>query len=519
MRRLLAVLLPAMAMGLQAPTPNVSDILYYGEAVGYTNAVDGKPLKHRGEYFEVVAPALTLKYGQVNYHPLEAKFPDEIIQHFDGKPIAITGFETQVTRMDEDTGKEVAVPCSDLYNHHWNLFLASSKRGYSVEEYAHLSSEGGCAPSPYGAPTAPAGPPSPGAIPVRQVLSEANGNEHRGTFHGTPKGYAQLLDSPATLALLHMSINTRNPNGHGLDPRGAPQPKNSVSLLQGADDGFSGILECPCTTRRNISLEDGTIDGKKWSNLCIPGGPLNVSNNTICRFEEYVKRGGLQCCQDMTVLLDADQPDYPESTYFHKLRIYYEEYDPTEISNAFRLHYVIEWGPNEYNIERCPTGTPPEHCINELSTDLVAADLFGGLSWPNDPSRLNCTYYEDVWCGQIADVEEAGGFFELLNMAFHQHSPALIDGELINVETNKTICKGVPTKGTKVGEPLNELGYGVGIPPCVWGSVEEGLPAAPVLHVSTPLRIVGRYNNTVPHYGVMSQWQGRGGLIKKSSKA
>jgi len=48
MRRLLAVLLPAMAMGLQAPTPNVSDILYYGEAVGYTNAVDGKPLNTGG---------------------------------------------------------------------------------------------------------------------------------------------------------------------------------------------------------------------------------------------------------------------------------------------------------------------------------------------------------------------------------------------------------------------------------------------------------------------------------------
>ncbi|MDC0510877.1 hypothetical protein OAN61_00565, partial [bacterium] len=91
-----------------------------------------------------------------------------------------------------------------------------------------------------------------------QVFSEGNGNEHRGSFRarplhpdarqrcsicvwaeqqggcailrlhacrlvaltwnaavadGTPKGYVQLLDSPGTAHLLHMSINTRNPDG------------------------------------------------------------------------------------------------------------------------------------------------------------------------------------------------------------------------------------------------------------------------------------------------------------------
>ena len=231
-----------------------------------------------------------------------------------------------------------------------------------------------------------------------------------------------------------------------------------------------------------------------------------------------MQRGGLQCCADMAVLLDEDQKDdvtFPPTTYFHKLRIYFEEFDPSTIANAFRLHYEIEFGPNEYNVEKCPKGAPPASCVNELSTTLVAGDLFGGLTWPNDPNRLNCTYYQDVWCGQIADVEKAGGYFVLLNMAFHQHSPALIDGELINAETNETICKGTPIKGSKVGKIFNELSYGIAIPPCVWGSAEEGLPTPPVLHISTPLRIVARYNNTVPHYGVMSQWQGRGGLLRK----
>ena len=32
----------------------------------YVNALDGKPLQHRGEFFEVVAPPLKLLYAQVN---------------------------------------------------------------------------------------------------------------------------------------------------------------------------------------------------------------------------------------------------------------------------------------------------------------------------------------------------------------------------------------------------------------------------------------------------------------------
>lgn len=461
---------------------------------------------------------------QVALHALPAAFPPSIVERFAGKVLAITGFETQVTRIDDD-GREHAVPCSDAYNHHWNLFLASSKAPFLDEEYESLSSEGGCALSRARAPRAVGTAAAPGAAPIRQVLSEANGNEHRGTFHGTPVGYAQLLDSPATLALVHMTINTRNPAGHRLDPRAAPQPRNSVTRMAGAGGGWSGILECPCTTRRNISLEDHTIDGRKYGeSMCLGStaewrSPLEASRNTICPFAQYVQRGGLACCADMNVLLDADQPDYAPTTYYHKLRIYYEDHadgmiraSPT--ANAFRLHYEIEFGPNEYNIPQCAAGTPPARCVHELSATFHARDLFGGLSFPTDARRLNCTYYEDVWCGQIADVEAAGGRFVLLNMAFHQHSPALLEGLLLNERTGDVICRATPVHGTVVGEPLNELGYGVAIPPCVWGSAEEGLPPPPVLDLATPLKMIGRYNSSLPHYGVMSQWQGRGGLLK-----
>ena len=138
--------------------------------------------------------------------------------------------------------------------------------------------------------------------------------------------------------------------------------------------------------------------------------------------------------------------------------------------------------------------------------------MFGGLTSPADPNRLNCTLYSDVWCGQVQDVEAAGGDFKLLYMAFHQHSPSVISGELINADTGQLICRNGPQFGAKVGEALNEKAYAVAIPPCIWGPTEEGYPEPPVLNLDTNLQVIAKYNSTVPHYGVMAMWQGRGGL-------
>ena len=75
----------------------------------------------------------------------------------------------------------------------------------------------------------------------------------------------------------------------------------------------------------------------------------------------------------------------------------------------------------EYDVPKCPEGTPPELCVHTITSNLKAIDLFGGLTSPIESTRLNCTLYKDVWCGQVQDVEAAGGKFKLLYMAFHQH--------------------------------------------------------------------------------------------------
>lgn len=47
------------------------------------------------------------------------------------------------------------------------------------------------------------------------------------------------------------------------------------------------------------------------------------------------------------------------------------------------------------------------------------------------------------------------------------------------------------------------------LPPCQWGSAEEGLLPPPVMSPDTNFTSVKYTNNTVAHSGVMAIWQGR----------
>ena len=85
----------------------------------------------------------------------------------------------------------------------------------------------------------------------------------------------------------------------------------------------------------------------------------------------------MQVCKHMWSLLDAEQEkdervqrwkDQP-LTYYQKYRIYFQEYEPD--------HHIIThprscWGIGaaggnaEYDVPKCPPGTPPEECTHEI---------------------------------------------------------------------------------------------------------------------------------------------------------
>ena len=61
------------------------------------------------------------------------------------------------------------------------------------------------------------------------------------------------------------------------------------------------------------------------------------------------------------------------------------------------------------------------------------------------------------------------------------------------------------------------MGY-IAIPPCLWGSEEEGLAPPTFLSFETNLLSIKRNNNTNAHYGDMAMWQMRGVMVKKEGE-
>ena len=68
----------------------------------------------------------------------------------------------------------------------------------------------------------------------------------RKSFHGYPPGMAQLIDSPTSFHIQPMQIDTKNRFYNGTDFKPGLLPKSSKAP---ANASYSGLLECPCTTR------------------------------------------------------------------------------------------------------------------------------------------------------------------------------------------------------------------------------------------------------------------------------
>lgn len=211
------------------------------------------------------------------------------------------------------------------------------------------------------------------------------------------------------------------------------------------------------------------------------------------------------------VLLDANQPQ-PEAVdeYFFKTRFYFEDYMPGSHQNLFRAYWQSELKNNEFDVPACDPGTPPSQCVYSLSATFQAGDPHSGW-WSADPTR-ELSWPTD---GRGVKLIYAGG---------HCHVGCL-SLELYDADTGKLVCRNAPTHGSSTSkwndEAMNERGYAIAIPPCVWGDdpSEEGLlQRPPVIKPTTRLTTIARYNSTklrqdqplpIAHYAVMAMWQMR----------
>ena len=90
----------------------------------------------------------------------------------------------------------------------------------------------------------------------------------------------------------------------------------------------------------------------------------------------------------------------------------------------------------------------------------------------------------------------------------HCHSPACLSLQLRDRDTGELLCEVTPRRG-KSDAAWDEAGY-LWLPPCQWGSAEEGLRPPPVLGLDANLTAIKVANATEYHFGVMGIWQMRG---------
>lgn len=250
-----------------------------------------------------------------------------------------------------------------------------------------------------------------------------------------------------------------------------------------------GASTCVCQGRGStlpFGQGVGTIGGIEYSPGCYPAPYTDLirQKNPSCDVRTYV--GGMQCCRHGTILLDADQEVPPhEDEVFFKWRFYHRPWKATDTQVHPFVWYISHARASiEYDATAAAPGTPPEEAVHRITSNFTGADIV-------KRSR--------------GDLKRAQHGVKLIQAGCHCHSPGCLSLQLFNMDTGKLVCEVTPVVGNGT-EAMNEEAY-IFLPPCVWGSAEEGLASPPVFQLDTNFTAIKRVNNTVYHYGVMAIFQ------------
>jgi len=417
--------------------------------------------------------------------------------------------------------EDVSVPINIAYNHHHDAFFTGKHS--RMEKVRYDPSDRTIPPMARADPNFLYVPVeksrSPRDLPTHAHLAAGNGGEYRKSYHGFASSAAYVIDSPQSLTVVAMQIDTWHRDKMSLTGSKfvpGPQPRQSgAKPRRGEEMLYSGLLECPLTTRvtkhiKEISAPFGGKSGAHqyfdpkpppsnceyepcggprsmtvgtrnmsitWNNACQrePIESILYERNPTCDLEAYA--GGLEVCKHMYSLLDADQPipwqDRP-LRYYQKYRFYFQPYLPS-------VHLVSEprvsWGIGaaggraEYDVPLCAEGTPVEKCKHEI----------WGLVTPS------------------------GQDLHLAAIHMHCHAPTCLAMELWNNHTGELLCRQTPIYGgtgdETIGHKFDEPGY-ILTPPCLWGA-DPALEPMPLASGVT-FMIKAITNTTYRHHGEMA---------------
>jgi len=200
----------------------------------------------------VYAGPITTLYSEVFWAPLpEVELSPELVERFKGKAMAVVGFEADQVRRTPDG--DVSVPINIAYNHHYGATLLGE--GSSMQYVPRNASDPRTlhpGPTPGFAYLPVEHTASPNGLPTSLLFGYSNGGEFRKTYHGLASPYAQVVESPNRISITPMQIDTWNRDKMNLTASEfvpGPVPRNSLAPVDGPDATYSGLLECPLTTR------------------------------------------------------------------------------------------------------------------------------------------------------------------------------------------------------------------------------------------------------------------------------
>ena len=236
-------------------------------------STDYSDISKNYKYFDVYSHPITSRYGDVYWTMMDdVQLPENIVNEFNNKTMAIVGYEMDQVFKGAD---DVSLPITWAYNHHYIAYILGGDS--KLINYAVLrdSDHGYYNHGAKKTWTVYEGVKVDN-IPNTQMFSEGNGGESRVSFHGYPSNMAQLIRSPKTFKLQPMQIDTRNRDPKYInDPvfHAGIMPKSSAAPVNAS---YSGLLECPCTTRINKTIiHDYNTITQNYCENCI-------NNATVC---------------------------------------------------------------------------------------------------------------------------------------------------------------------------------------------------------------------------------------------
>jgi hypothetical protein len=177
--------------------------------------------------------------------------------------MAVVGFE--VDQVIRTPNGDESVPINAAYNHHFDGQINGEKSvfeklGANDPRLADLRAEMGHRAGAENIWVARELEPSITGVPTVLRVGGGNGGEYRRTFHGYPPTFVQAVESPTSMQITPMQIDTFNRdkmNLTGPHTRFVPGPvsRNSLAPTEGQDATYSGLLECPMTTRLTKDID------------------------------------------------------------------------------------------------------------------------------------------------------------------------------------------------------------------------------------------------------------------------